>query len=282
MHFYSKFHRPAKLLAAGGLLFAALLAGQATFAAPPSIIGSKHDLTSNANNVYVSGPGVVAPATAAEPCAFCHTPHGASASAQLWNRGAPATAAFTPYANTWGTLDSASAGPGANSKLCLSCHDGATALDLIINKPGSGGYNALGASASYAWTNAPGGVMPAGSVANFGGSLVNDHPIGVAYCGGVGAVVGTCKDGDFKTATLYKDGGVTAIAKATGNWWVSVTGLATRGKTDLPLYGATNALEPQVECATCHEPHNAGTAPATSFLRISNAASAICTTCHNK
>ena len=46
-------------------------------------------------------------------------------------------------------------------------------------------------------------------------------------------------------------------------------------KLTLPLYGATN----KVECASCHDVHIPTNVP---FLRISNAASAVCTTCHIK
>lgn len=44
----------------------------------------------------------------------------------------------------------------------------------------------------------------------------------------------------------------------------------------LPLYGALND---QVECATCHNPHDTANG---KFLRATNANSALCTTCHIK
>ena len=45
----------------------------------------------------------------------------------------------------------------------------------------------------------------------------------------------------------------------------------------IPLYntGGTN----QVECGSCHNPHEAGYP---TFYRIDNAGSAMCTTCHIK
>lgn len=273
----SMFHRPMRLLAGGSLLVAALVASQAAVAG--SIIASKHDLTSATNSTYTATAG-------AEPCAFCHTPHGASASAQLWNRGAAATASFTLY--TSATLNTAAVQPGANSVLCLSCHDGATALDLIINKPGSGGYNASGVSAGYTWTGASGtNQMLATSIANLGTSLANDHPIGVPYCGGVTA--GACSDADFKTAALYLDTTLTPLPSTTAGsstgWWIdtgaSLGGIAAgsaRDKSDLPLY-QVGAVLPRVECATCHEPHNPSNG---TFLRVQNTSSNLCTTCHNK
>lgn len=57
------------------------------------------------------------------------------------------------------------------------------------------------------------------------------------------------------------------------NGFNPVTDLQTAGLT---LYGASSD---QVECATCHNPHDITNG---SFLRISNAGSALCTTCHNK
>ena len=63
-------------------------------------------------------------------------------------------------------------------------------------------------------------------------------------------------------------------------------------RTDLPLYTRTGpdaALGPLVECASCHDPHvSAGQAgpnglqAGETFLRISNASSAVCTACHVK
>lgn len=276
----SRFHKPIRLLAVGSLL---VFGGQAAIAA--SIINSKHDLSSASTTTGAKTAGAT---TTTETCVFCHTPHGASASAPLWNRGA-AAGVWAPYTST--TLNTAaSATPGAGSMLCLSCHDGATALDLIINASGSGGYNAGGLSAGYTWAagTTTGSFMKAGIAANLG-TGVNDHPIGVPYCGGVTA--GACSDSDFKTAALYLDTALTPlITTATGSstgWWLDTgaNGLgagSTRDKSDLPLYQSGGSL-PMVECPSCHEPHNANAvATETSFLRIANTSSNLCTTCHNK
>lgn len=80
-----------------------------------------------------------------EVCVYCHTPHGASTAIDLplWNRTTRATT-YQTY-NQLGTgsfsVDpTASMQPGAQSLSCLSCHDGQTAIDSIINMPGSGRY----------------------------------------------------------------------------------------------------------------------------------------------
>lgn len=295
--------------AAGGLLsvLAALLltyAGTASAQTPPTtgIAGTKHNLGSGA------GPaGRNQTSSTAEICVFCHTPHGAdtAAPAPLWNKrlgaaGVPAGGGtYTTY-DTLATpsLDGTVAAVGSISMACLSCHDGTQAMDNIINAPGSGGYDATGGGNTglgYSWTGSPranaDGVMQNGGgfIANLGTDLSNDHPIGIQYCGGglsgAGTTVsGTCKDGDFKALE-------TQVINGNSVFWVD-TGGSGKQRTDLPLYTrSTGSLGPMVECASCHDPHvSSGQAgPATTgqvagdtFLRISNASSAVCTACHVK
>ncbi len=244
----------------------------------------------------------------AEICVFCHTPHGAdtSAPAPLWNKrlgvaGVPAGGGtYTTYASlNTPSLDGTVAAVGSISMACLSCHDGTQAMDNIINAPGSGGVTADGGGnggLAYTWAgtrvNAAGVVQNAGGfIANLGTDLSNDHPIGIQYCGGglTGSgttVSGVCRDGDFTTLQ-------TQVVNANQVFWVD-TGAAGKQRTDLPLYsrsGADAGLGPLVECASCHDPHvSAGQAGPTgtgqiagaTFLRISNASSAVCTTCHVK
>lgn len=273
------FHYPVKLLGAGSLLFAALLIGQSAVA---QVVTSKHDLTA-------TGTGTNTTAGTAEVCVFCHTPHGASASAPLWNKGASG-GAFTLYSSA--TLDSTLLSVGSISAACLSCHDGSTSLDNMINKPGSGGYTAAGVSAGYTWATGTGAIA-AGNVANLGTDLTNDHPVGAAYCAGFTAA-GVCKDVDFKLAALNRNVGGTITtgtgAAVTGGaltdqYWIDTTGgtAAVREKTDLVMYTRAFATPagnfPSVECGSCHDPHRTTNG---TFLRISNAASALCTTCHDK
>ena len=75
-----------------------------------------------------------------------------------------------------------------------------------------------------------------------GTELRNDHPIGVTF---------STLDAAFKTQAS----------------------IVTAG---LKFYGAA---ADQVECATCHNPHNSTNVP---FLRKSNASSGLCLTCHIK
>ncbi len=75
-------------------------------------------------------------------CVYCHTPHGANSTvgAPLWNRTVLPkdyklyTQSTSVKYNASG-LDLNYSQPGPNSLTCLSCHDGATAIDSIINMP---------------------------------------------------------------------------------------------------------------------------------------------------
>lgn len=111
-----------------------------------SVLDTPHNL-----NNY---PGVNIPGN--QVCLPCHTPHNALVPGEagvLWNH-AETTQTFVMYKSTAGQ-------PEGPSKLCLSCHDGVTAID---NYGGNGGT----------------GIVITGS-ANIGTDLSNDHPIGVAY-----------------------------------------------------------------------------------------------------
>lgn len=180
-------------------------------------------------------------------------------------------------------MDGTAIQPSAGSGLCLSCHDGATALDLLINAPGSGYGAGTGTAITQGWvfTGANGNLMPAG-ITNLGADLGNDHPVGIPYCGGT--ATGACKDPDFKTAALYRNGSAVTnptAAAAGDNFWIDVVAGGTRTKGDLPLYTRdfSGTLYASVECASCHEPHGMGN---TMFLRMANTSSNLCTSCHSK
>jgi hypothetical protein len=285
--------------ASAGILAAVLftLSGNAS----AGIADTKHNLG--------SGPGPAGRnqvSDTAEICVFCHTPHGAdvNAPAPLWNKrlgtaGAPAGGGtYTTYASLQTpSLDGAVAAVGSISLACLSCHDGTQAMDNIINAPGSGGIVADGGGnggRAFTW-NTGGTVNAAGNLTSgaalLGTDLSNDHPIGIQYCGGglTGAgttVTGTCKDGDFVAP-------LTQTINSNQVFWIE-TGGAGKQRTDLPLYvrpGEVVATGPLVECASCHDPHvstgqtgptGTGRVSGETFLRISNASSAVCTACHVK
>lgn len=269
-----------RFISGGAILIALNLTG-AAFA---GIQGSKHDL------------GVGVPEANGEVCVFCHTPHGANtgASAPLWNKTL-STATYLRYSDlNTATLDGSEVAVGSVSLACLSCHDGTQAMDVVINKPGSGGYNAAGSEISTTLvTNMSGSPVPM-----LGTDLQDDHPISIDYAGGAcQGVLADCDpatqptgDSDFVEAQY-------ALLNTKNQWWVDVPSYATdaagavieagtpnvREKTDMILYTRdfSGTEGPSVECASCHDPHE-DTARPVSFLRIANANSGVCLACHIK
>ena len=230
-----------------------------------------------------------------EVCVYCHTPHGAATSTiPLWNRVIKSTT-YTVYSSS--TLSGTVTQPGANSLSCLSCHDGQTAIDSIVNMPGSGRYNANPDTAFLnSWSTNPGGLATALVHATIDGAgdgcmschkngigatdftafyistdLSNDHPIGVTLPVGVDWNV----PGGTKGTTKFFDNG-----HGTGD-----AGNGRMEKTEIRFYDSGDG--PEVECASCHDPHGVptgaqGTPFTKTFLRVPNTASAVCLTCHNK
>jgi predicted CXXCH cytochrome family protein len=254
------------------------------------IANTRHNLGANnaANENYMTSG-------ATEICVFCHTPHASNTNvtAPLWNKPVQAGTAYTTYTTATSATIDGSVDMSGISLACLSCHDGTQAMDTMINKPGSGGYNAAGSAITGGvWTGArqsSGAMTNAGEfISMLGTDLTNDHPVGIQYCGGgistgsattTDTSTGSCRDGDFNAPTNAVIGGHRA-------WWVD-TGGAGRQKTDMILYARVGSLgsdsengkyQPFVECASCHDPHTENT----TFLRIANTNSAVCLACHNK
>lgn len=277
-----------------------------------SIINTRHNMTQS--TAGVSSAMVTARNNYGEVCVYCHTPHGANDTSQvqkipLWNR--------TYLSNTYQTYDQLGTStlsqtvtqPGANSLSCLSCHDGTVAIDSIINMPGSGRYSATAKTShdenhlDNNWANnavypgttrsnnhhaigptSPGGGVgcmachsgPSGievasdfSAFYIGTDLRNDHPVGILYPASTGP--GT----DFNSTTGTR--GSLKFFDSNSN-----------GRADtreVRLYDTGDGHE--VECASCHDPHGVPSgAPGSTFnpvfLRVANAGSTLCLTCHIK
>ena len=231
-----------------------------------------------------------------EICVFCHTPHGSNATSQvnapIWNKLA-GTASYTVYSS--GTMQgTASLSNGNMSLACLSCHDGTQAMDAMVNRPGSSGFTQPGAKlagsyrasggGAFMWygslagkTSGGGGLgdgffgtLPTGtnwSATLLGTDLSNDHPIGMAYCGGGQTATGSisgCTDTDFNPQ----------VSGGNGSFYIG-TGAQ---KNQMRTYG-NSPDSATVECGSCHDPHSS---TQRTFLRTSNTGSAVCLTCHAK
>jgi predicted CXXCH cytochrome family protein len=116
-----------------------------------TILNTPHNLNNNGQGVTIPGNQI---------CLPCHTPHNALKSGEenvLWNH-AETGETFIMYSS------SALGQPEGVSKMCLSCHDGVTAVDNYGGNPTPGGTG---------WRIT--------GPAKLGTDLSNDHPIAIQY-----------------------------------------------------------------------------------------------------
>ncbi len=305
----------ALIVKAGGLLLALLainawaLPGASTkFSNIGSIVNTRHNLTqqpigagasfmNNARNNY------------GEVCVYCHTPHTNNTTPQmpLWNRTIKATTYTTYDQLGTSTLNEVVSQPGSNSLTCLSCHDGQTAIDSIMNMPGSGmAMNSQSTSQNNAfldtWPGGPGysaygghGTLEVSTTAfgNYGECMSCHSVTGPQHDPGSMPVfdtyyIGTDLRDDHPVGITYPttngsgtDWNTPAGSKGTSLYF-EVNGNGYMDKDEIRTYNG------QVECASCHDPHGVPSAGVGSvfkptFLRVDNASgSAVCFTCHNK
>jgi len=238
------------------------------------IVGSSHDLSNAAGTGSTTASGKAAAAVGlvangnhdaqSRICVYCHHPHNSLAASSvngnyspLWNR-TTVTATFTGYDNGVGapdaTIMSSDKRHALNSKgsttlqgvslLCMSCHDGVTALNAYSITTGSDQIDPA--------TSRGEGKALTGTAAFTSANMTNHHPMGFVYDDVAAA------DAEIKPSNSPMYGSVTI--------------------SDL-LYGATGTME----CVTCHDVHNSGNnTDAERFLWTSNNKSAFCLACHNK
>jgi len=242
-------------------------------------------------------------------CVYCHTPHGANNSSgmgmPLWNRTVNPSLTYVPY-GTPTTLGLTVTNPGPASLTCLSCHDGATAIDSIINMPGSGMYlesqetSVNTASFLSAW---PGPTVTHYSLGRCA-SVCHGNSSSPANFNNFVIGAGTGENGEYieqlgSTVDLRDDHPVGILYPTAFSSWtdfspmdIEVPGQLAffddgNGRADIyeiRVYDSGDGFE--VECASCHDPHGVPDAAnykfIPSFLRVSNEASALCLTCHIK
>lgn len=249
-------------------IFGKVIRSAAAIAVLSTAVFAESNITGTKHNLSYTGPSATVRAAAGENndeiCVYCHTPHAGNVAfvgAPLWNKKSPVSTGFTMY----GAASSGVAGvtlattatdavPNNPSLACLSCHDGVSAINSIVNTPGSG-VNAD--TTNYLTTfmgAATAKVMPAAGVTNIGVDLRNDHPVSIVYTAG------------------------RASLRATNSNLTTVTGLTWSGATTV-LNLLRGAGSDRVECGSCHDPHEATNA---TFLRVANAGSKLCIGCHAK
>jgi predicted CXXCH cytochrome family protein len=213
-------------------------------AARAGIVGSKHDLSARTTSLFATGGQI---------CLPCHAPHNnrtsATTAGYVWNRSL--STGITQYG--------ASLTLTGNSRLCMSCHDGVTAMgefnivdsaNITLSGEGAMKINGL-ADASHMTLN---GVDT--YVNKLGTDLSATHPVSVVY----GNITGS-DTSSWKAAT--------APTGSSTTWKVGSLRLENNGSGSGTFVG----------CSTCHTPHSTTYG---KFLRMSNTGSALCLTCHVK
>lgn len=209
------------------------------------IVNSKHDMRS-----YAASHGGSAD-TLQRVCAYCHTPHHAVEDAAadympLWSRTVT-TGTFAGYVSSTfsqsANITDVVAGP---SRLCMSCHDGAVAIDAY--------YGAAGTALMVGADNFGGAAENHIGVGSDPKTLTNDHPIGFDYDAAKTA------DAEIRAKTETFLGGTAQIQ----------AGLFEKGGKYL------------MTCATCHDVHNGPTVVDGAFLYGKQADSQFCRSCHIK
>ena len=217
-------HIPSALLVAFGLLGGQAFAG--------TIVGSVHDFSASG---FSGG----------EICVLCHTPHNADTTvteAPLWNHEITSQT-FAMYSSP--TLDAAQdAQPTGSSKLCLSCHDGATAMDAFGGNVGSI-------------------VMSGPAAVGRNDDLTDDHPISITYDSALATTDPGLLDPTQETVTIGAGGDKTR------------TGLVSDLMTPAGKVQCSS-------CHDVHNNFVAPGTNGDPLLLVSKAGSEICLTCHNK
>lgn len=286
-----KSHR--KNLIASIAVVAALCIGYATVSsgAPAhNVRYTKHNLGTTANTKF---PSQFIASTETEICVFCHTPHNAAAGRRfLWNKVNYVTT-FLMYTGS-PTLEfrgfNKPTAPSEVSKLCMTCHDGAGAVNAMANPRDVGPSVPMSGDDQFLdqWYGAD---SPGGSPGPAGRWGVN---IGNTYSSDPETVGFQTPDSGWDVGRLFNDHPISfiysdsqsdpTIKTPEGGWNAS-----SIGGLPLPYSSDNNFSGYKLECTTCHDPHinyNDGSPGGNSayrpFLRKTVNSSSLCFTCHNK
>lgn len=245
-----------------------------------NVANTKHNFAVGGNSYVYASTSI------SQVCVFCHTPHNSGQTRLLWNKASNAAPNFRLYTSS-GTLTNvtrtqSSLGANSPSLLCLSCHDGKTAMN-VLHTSGTGiTAVAAGLSGYPAGSRLESGsvplVMPSGPIYDFfsgtngpamalgttggdttaGENLTDDHPIGFSYS-------------DVIAERAPAPGGLRTLANVNSQSGNSIRFFGTKNK---------------VECSTCHDPHvdysASGNPLLKPFLVMDNTGSKLCLSCHDK
>ncbi len=136
-------------------------------------------LENSKHNLSAMGRGNIKASGESQTCIFCHTSHSRGGpKGPMWNRNDQGRT-YILYNSS--TIDAIPGQPDGSSILCLSCHDGTTALGNIRSRSTHIGFGR--------------GVtrMPHGS-SNLSTDLSDDHPISFVYNASLTGMDGQLKD----------------------------------------------------------------------------------------
>ena len=191
----------------------------------------------------LSSAGPGAKGNTTQTCVFCHTPHGSAA-------GAAQIIPLWNKATTVTTGFTMYASGGTITGTIDATPTGASMACFTCHDGTQSVGNVINMPYGVAGTSitmtAGGGVSALGIMSGInalGKDLSNDHPVSITY--------NETLDTGLKTATTL---------------------------VGVRLF-PSNVTGSKVQCASCHNVHDNTNAP---FLRVSNAASALCTSCHIK
>lgn len=228
-----------------------ILAGLAGPGLAADIRGTPHNLTQQGASVE-----------AEEICVFCHTPQIPADIASrsgvgvqpAWQPSLTAGHSFVMYDDIGRLQFGDKPAVGSQSIACLSCHDANQAFSVQASE--------------------------------------TDHPFGIPYRGysrgrerneseqESSPTSPSRAAKEIKSLDEFRQPSRGVVDNRTV-WWVSASGVTPfRTRADLPLYARPLPAGevPFIECSSCHDPH----ASSQLFLRVDNAGSRLCLTCHDK
>jgi hypothetical protein len=228
-------------------------------------------------------------------CVFCHTPHGANTevtsvaywdgnnfnlgsgeSVMLWNRAldnAPTNDILTYQSSSMTVPSPDTRGEvWTYSLLCLSCHDGVSALNVLNSNPYDTPPGPIQPDTGAPEPNQIGDTTLPGNIGDRNVDLVerithleNDHPVSIDY---------------VDSWNADQNGLVEATDPGDGKLYVGHEKIRLFPRPD-------NQFVRALECPTCHDVHNEGYRDAFGgltfpFLAVTKAGSYLCTRCHIK